>query len=103
MPGHGITGLYRPADSWVKSGSGPSLNEVGVTPSWSTCTYNEILVWTERLVWERATKLAPADRLAPYVAHMSLRRVDWTIRHHSAEDVTLLLDLVANQRARLNI
>lgn len=39
----------------------------------------------ENRVWERASELASADALAAYVAHMSLRRVDWSIRHHPDE------------------
>jgi Phosphotransferase enzyme family len=39
----------------------------------------------ESRVWERAEELAGADSLAPYVAHMALRRLDWTIRHHPNE------------------
>jgi hypothetical protein len=56
---------------------------------------------TEELVWKRATEIASKDRLMAYVAHMSLRRLDWTIRHHSAEDVDTVLDVVSNRRMRV--
>jgi hypothetical protein len=39
----------------------------------------------------------PADVLRPLWAHMSLRQVDWSIRHHTAADVEHWLDL-AEQR-----
>ncbi|TDD00862.1 aminoglycoside phosphotransferase family protein [Nonomuraea deserti] len=41
------------------------------------------------------------DEVAPVCwAHMSLRLVDWAIRHHSASDVTLWLDLARRLRPR---
>jgi aminoglycoside phosphotransferase (APT) family kinase protein len=40
-------------------------------------------------IWQRATELATSDAITAYVAHMALRRIDWTIRHHPAE-----LDLI---------
>jgi aminoglycoside phosphotransferase (APT) family kinase protein len=39
----------------------------------------------EERVWAAACGLAGAELLAPYVAHMALRRVDWSIRHHPEE------------------
>jgi hypothetical protein len=36
-------------------------------------------------VWERAVEITTPDALAAYVAHMALRRLDWTIRHHPDE------------------
>lgn len=39
----------------------------------------------EDRVWRRGTELANVDALVAYVAHMSLRRLDWTIRHHPTE------------------
>ena len=36
----------------------------------------------EQRIWNRAQEIASNDSLRAYVAHMSLRRVDWTIRHH---------------------
>jgi aminoglycoside phosphotransferase (APT) family kinase protein len=39
----------------------------------------------EDLVWERAAAIAHPDALRAYVAHMGLRRLDWTIRHHPEE------------------
>ena len=39
----------------------------------------------EERVWAAACDLAGIERLAPYVAHMALRRVDWSIRHHPDE------------------
>jgi aminoglycoside phosphotransferase (APT) family kinase protein len=39
----------------------------------------------ENRVWDRARELGDADSLAAYVAHMALRRLDWTIRHHPSE------------------
>jgi hypothetical protein len=35
--------------------------------------------------WDEAAQLASAEALAAYVAHMALRRVDWSIRHHPDE------------------
>ena len=35
----------------------------------------------------------PRDRLRAYWAHMSLRLVDWSIRHHGPADVDLWLDV----------
>jgi aminoglycoside phosphotransferase (APT) family kinase protein len=56
---------------------------------------------TEDRVWKRATEISSEDRLRTYVAHMSLRRLDWTIRRHSAEDVDIVLDVVSNRRMRV--
>jgi len=39
----------------------------------------------EGAIWKRASELGTPDSLAAYVAHMSLRRLDWTIRHHPEE------------------
>ncbi|HKH88542.1 MAG TPA: aminoglycoside phosphotransferase family protein [Acidimicrobiales bacterium] len=39
----------------------------------------------ETRVWERATALGDDGSLTAYVAHMSLRRLDWSIRHHAGE------------------
>jgi Phosphotransferase enzyme family len=39
----------------------------------------------EERVWTSAMRLAGPQALAAYVAHMALRRVDWTIRHHPEE------------------
>src|SRR6266508_1691205 len=36
-------------------------------------------------VWDHASQLASTEALAAYVAHMALRRVDWSIRHHPDE------------------
>jgi aminoglycoside phosphotransferase (APT) family kinase protein len=47
----------------------------------------------EHRVWERACALAGPDALAAYVAHMALRRLDWSIRHHP-DEVEALIHLV---------
>ena len=39
----------------------------------------------EDVVWERAVEIADSESLRAYVAHMALRRLDWTIRHHDDE------------------
>jgi len=39
------------------------------------------------------------DQLMAYTAHMALRRLDWTIRHHSAGDVARLLGFIARYRS----
>ncbi len=44
----------------------------------------------EQRIWNQAEEIASADSLRAYVAHMSLRRVDWTIRHHP-EDLDKVL------------
>ena len=44
----------------------------------------------EQRIWNRAQEIASDDSLRAYVAHMSLRRVDWTIRHHP-EDLDKVL------------
>jgi Phosphotransferase enzyme family len=36
-------------------------------------------------VWRRAAELTTPDALAAYVAHMALRRLDWTVRNHPDE------------------
>jgi aminoglycoside phosphotransferase (APT) family kinase protein len=36
-------------------------------------------------VWQRAGDTTTPDALSAYVAHMTLRRLDWTIRHHPDE------------------
>jgi aminoglycoside phosphotransferase (APT) family kinase protein len=55
---------------------------------------------TDRRVVDRLDAVLdeiPADILRPLWAHMSLRQVDWAIRHHTPADVTRWLDL-AEQR-----
>lgn len=54
----------------------------------------------EDRVWQRAQELGSTERLTAYIAHMSLRRVDWTIRHHSAADVARLLEVIGRYRSR---
>jgi aminoglycoside phosphotransferase (APT) family kinase protein len=39
----------------------------------------------EERVWGLASRSTSADALVAYVAHMSLRRVDWALRHHPEE------------------
>lgn len=51
----------------------------------------------EELAWSRARELASVEILAPYVAHMALRRVDWTIRFHP-EDLGVLMPVVRRYR-----
>jgi hypothetical protein len=60
-------------------------------------THARAAAGVEEQVWRQASELAEPDRLAAYVAHMSLRRVDWSIRHHPGE-VDDLLELVARYR-----
>jgi aminoglycoside phosphotransferase (APT) family kinase protein len=55
----------------------------------------------EERVWARATVLGLPDQLMAYTAHMALRRLDWTIRHHSAGDVARLIGFIARYRSRL--
>jgi aminoglycoside phosphotransferase (APT) family kinase protein len=47
----------------------------------------------EERVWARASTLGGADALAAYVAHMALRRLDWSIRFHP-DEVDGLIGLV---------
>jgi aminoglycoside phosphotransferase (APT) family kinase protein len=63
-------------------------------------THAHAMTRTEERVWRRAVELASLDRLAAYVAHMSLRRLDWTIRHHPG-DVDRVLNAVADRRSRV--
>lgn len=44
----------------------------------------------EERLWRQAGQLASREALAAYVAHMSLRRVDWSIRHHPDEAARVL-------------
>ena len=41
-------------------------------------------------LWDRAVELTTADAIRGYVAHMALRRADWTIRHHPEEFSSLM-------------
>jgi thiamine kinase-like enzyme len=43
-------------------------------------------------LWRTAIEATDEPRRAVYVAHLSLRFVDWSIRHHSASDVDRWLD-----------
>ncbi len=52
-------------------------------------------------VWERASELCTAEALAAYFAHMALRRLDWTIRHHDSSEVIRVLDFIDDGRRRL--
>jgi hypothetical protein len=52
-------------------------------------------------LWERANELASPDALVAYVAHMALRRVDWTLRHHGAHEMARLLPVVRSYVARV--
>ena len=42
----------------------------------------------------------PADRLRAYWAHMSLRHVDWSIRHHDSETVDRWLSIAESRMRR---
>jgi tRNA A-37 threonylcarbamoyl transferase component Bud32 len=53
------------------------------------------------VVWQQALRLAHLDRLATYVAHVALRRLDWTIRHHTHADVERVLELAHRYRSYL--
>jgi len=48
-------------------------------------THARAALGAESRIWERAKELADHDSLVAYVAHMALRRFDWTIRHHEEE------------------
>jgi hypothetical protein len=50
-----------------------------------------LLPWYDELLVERV----PEGRLRAYWAHMALRQVDWSIRHHTAADVDFWLEAVA--------
>ncbi len=47
----------------------------------------------QEVVWNYATSIGQPDAITAYVAHMALRRLDWTIRHHPGE-IDLVADLV---------
>jgi len=64
-------------------------------------THARAALGAEERLWRRVEEMASVDRLAAYVAHMSLRRLDWAIRHHAARDVDRLLAVVAERRRRL--
>lgn len=51
---------------------------------------------------ERLATLTPPERLRAYWAHMSLRMVDWAIRHHSAADVGFWLQVADGGPAGLH-
>jgi hypothetical protein len=51
------------------------------------------------LLDERLTALEP-DRLRAYWAHMSLRQVDWSIRHHDADTVDRWLSIAESRMRR---
>jgi hypothetical protein len=55
----------------------------------------------DELVWRRAATLSTPEHLEAYVAHMALRRLDWTIRHHAPAEVTTVLDVVERLRRLL--
>lgn len=54
------------------------------------------------LVWGRARQLCPTEDLEAYLAHMALRRLDWSIRHHGPTEVEDLVALVHHLRADLD-
>jgi aminoglycoside phosphotransferase (APT) family kinase protein len=39
----------------------------------------------EERIWSQVSQLASDEALPAYIAHMSLRRLDWSIRHHPEE------------------
>jgi len=47
-------------------------------------------------IWARAAELTSHEALAAYGAHMSLRRLDWTLRHHHERDVEAVLGMIEN-------
>jgi aminoglycoside phosphotransferase (APT) family kinase protein len=49
---------------------------------------------TEDPLWERATALASVEALTAYMAHMTLRRLDWTLRHHGEHELARLWPIV---------
>jgi thiamine kinase-like enzyme len=53
----------------------------------------------EEVVWQRAASLAHPDALTAYVAHMALRRLDWTIRHHP-DELDRISDLVGRYMSK---
>jgi hypothetical protein len=50
---------------------------------------------------ERLAAVLPIDRWRAYWAHMSLRQLDWSIRHHTAGAVDFWLDVVEGGRRRI--
>lgn len=53
----------------------------------------ELVPWFDKLLRDR---LDP-DTRRPYAAHMSLRMIDWAIRHYGADDVGHWLDVAETQ------
>jgi aminoglycoside phosphotransferase (APT) family kinase protein len=50
---------------------------------------------------ERLAAVLPIERWRAYWAHMSLRQLDWSIRHHTADAVDFWLDVVEAGRRRI--
>lgn len=48
---------------------------------------------TDRRLYQNLTDELPADELRKYWASMSLRMVDWAIRHYTPSDVDSWLDV----------
>jgi hypothetical protein len=55
---------------------------------------------SEPAVWAKAVQLAPPENLRAYVAHMALRRLDWTMRFHP-EDLDRALTVVHDYMGRV--
>ncbi len=53
----------------------------------------DLIPWFDELLRTRV----PEQRLRAYWAHMSLRQVDWSIRHHAAADVEFWLDAIESR------
>ncbi|MBV9357998.1 MAG: phosphotransferase [Chloroflexi bacterium] len=88
---HALTGVV----DWDGAGRGDSRLDL-VTLRFGLHAANSDARAIERL--DAILEQIPGDVLLPAWAHMSLRMVDWSIRHHDAASVAHWLDL-AEQRA----
>jgi hypothetical protein len=52
-------------------------------------------------VWTQVAKLGRVQDIRAYVAHMALRRLDWTIRHHP-DEIQTLVEFVDSTIQRMN-
>lgn len=53
----------------------------------------------EEMVWNRITTTSEPNVIESYVAHTSLRRLDWTI-HHQSEEVERVTDFVLRYQSK---
>jgi aminoglycoside phosphotransferase (APT) family kinase protein len=70
---------------WDGAGRGDRLLDVVTLRFDLAWRAPELADWVDR----ELRQSVPADRLRAYWAHMSLRLVDWAIRHHTAAEVDL--------------